>query len=268
MATLQPRRCSRRAWKNWTLGGLRLVLRSPLFFCAWVALCLLRGWITVRIVGGGGFVATAATLAILALPETGIAWVGCRSLSMRMVPGRKAGSGWVVQALHGLLATGIFWRMAFIIGCLSLGEAVGVKYGVQGWGSRFALGAAPAIIVLCWFFWTLRVNIAEWMGVGEAEAGKLSRKGVTLNFSCFAMQALMAGGMLVFLCLLPVRDSLGWQAVSAGASVFCAMFLIAWNTCAMHDIFDTGEKIVEKQHSMAMAGRLASGQPIIQATSP
>lgn len=254
MATLHPRQCAPNAWKGWTLDGLRLVLRRPLFFCGWVALCLGRGWAITRIVSDHDIVGNTIALLILAMPEPCIAWVACRRLSIGMVPGRRAAHGWLGENLRALSATGVLWRMIFTLGWCSFIEALAIQYGAKGWGSRFSLGAVPAIIAMCWFAWSMRINLAEWGCIPDGDARRLSLRGVVLNFRSFVIQSLLSLAMLAVLFALPVRNSLGWQGLSAGAAVFGALFLMAWNTCAMHDIFDTGEKVREKQPAQARAG--------------
>lgn len=261
MLTLQPRRCGSGAWKAWCRDGLRLVLRCPDLFCAWIGLCLLRGWLITLFLPGADFVECAGLYFALALPEPCIAWMACGLFSRRMRHGTGMGLAGAAASLRSLVASGCLWRMLLLLLGVSLVLPLD-RADTRSWGLLFSLGLVPAVTATLWFYsGSMRINLSEWTGLRVEPAGALSRAGRRLNFRSLATSEGFVLAWLWTLLAWPVGATLGGQAVLAGVTVFGVMFSIARTTCAMHDIFNTGEKVEDKARQAVPVRRLAAASP-------
>lgn len=258
MTTLQPRRCDPRAWREWCVDGLRLVLRTPVLFIGWMALCLLRGWLITQVLGGENFLERQMTLLALSLPEPGIGWIACRIFTRRMRPGRR-GWAWVRENLHSLFTGPDLWRMLLLLWFISL-LAAWTSSAAASWGDMFSGGIIPVFAVIMWFDGGMRINVAEWTGLPFNLASALALSGRRLNMRGVRISGMSSLVTLVVLMALPVGQTLEGQAVLAGVAVFGGLFAVARDNCAMHDIFNTGEKVEEKQRSTVPRGRLAGAR--------
>jgi membrane protein len=169
-----------------------------------------RPWLKRRVLAVGTCIVLAVGVAILAVLESGVAWLG-RLVGAHLPP-------WLVTLVHGPAGTAVRWMIGALIGIAMVSGLyrVGVEHG-EGMQPRVFPGAVVAVVLMVALGYAYGFYVTKLGGSGSVYEAGLAAVGMTLMTLWLFSIALLFGEQLN--CVLAERLRAGgtWPR-SAGSS--------------------------------------------------